>query len=186
MNWKYSLESNTLSSFQTFLRFNIFKKNLSNTTPIFKNPYLIWNSNTVCFNMYYMKPTCGNNFLRKLCRILWNSLEISLMINPEYTLNEIMWFLRVTVTRTCTFLYPDQIFTLLTISKAYQFLQLEILFFIITISFWILTLWKLGHQRSRSFPRWPQWLSCLDDAWNHNLLTRTFWIVVQIQQTRTD
>lgn len=133
-----------------------------------------------------MKPTCGNNFLRKLCRILWNSLDISLMINPEYTLNEIMWFLRVTVTRTCTFLYPDQIFKLLTISKAHQFLQPEILFFIITISFWILTLWKLGHQRSRSFPRWPQWLSCLDDAWNHNLLTRTFWIVVQIQQTRTD
>lgn len=133
-----------------------------------------------------MKRTCGNNFLRKLCRILWNSLEISLMINPEYTLNEIMWFLRVTVTRTCTFLYPDQIFKLLTISKAHQFLQPEILFFIIIISFWILTLWKLGHQRSRSFLRWPQWLSCLDDAWNHNLLTRTFWIVVQIQQTRTD
>lgn len=51
------------------------------------------------------------------------------MINPEYTLNEIMWFLRVTVTRTCTFLYPDQIFKLLTISKAHQFLQPEILFF---------------------------------------------------------
>lgn len=29
--------------------------------------------------MYYMKPTCGNNFFRKLCRILCNSLDLSVI-----------------------------------------------------------------------------------------------------------